>query len=91
VLFRQGVPVRIELGPRDVGKGVMVMVRRDTGAKVTAKLDEAVESLKNLLEDIHETMFSKYVTPFYRSFILRSSSLLNVICSISKTYHCLLF
>ena len=57
----QGVPVRIELGPRDVSKGVMVMVRRDTGAKITSKLDEAVESLKNLLEDIHETMFSKYV------------------------------
>ena len=57
----KGVPVRIELGPRDVSKGVLVMVRRDTGAKTTAKLSEAVESLKSLLDDIHETMFSKYV------------------------------
>ena len=57
----KGVPVRIELGPRDVSKGVLVMVRRDTAAKTTAKLSEAVESLKSLLDDIHETMFSKYV------------------------------
>ena len=62
----QGVPVRIELGPRDVSNGVMVMARRDTGAKITVKLSDAIESLKSLLEDIHEAMFSKYVTPFYR-------------------------
>jgi len=45
-----------------VSKGVMVMVRRDTGAKITAKLDEAAESLKSLLDDIHKAMFSKYIT-----------------------------
>jgi len=55
------VPVRIELGPRDVSKGVMVMVRRDTGDKVTVKLDSAADSVKKLLEDIHEAMFAKYV------------------------------
>ena len=51
--------MRIELGPRDVSKGVMVAVRRDTGEKVTVKLDEAVDSVKKLLEDIHEAMFAK--------------------------------
>jgi len=55
------VPVRIELGPRDVSKGVFVMVRRDTGDKITTKLDEAADSLKQLLEDIHMAMFAKYV------------------------------
>ena len=59
--FCQGVPVRIELGPRDVRKGMMVMVRRDTGDKVTVKLDGAADSVKKLLEDIHEAMFAKYV------------------------------
>jgi len=57
--------VRIELGPRDVGKGVLVMVRRDTGAKTTVKLTDAVNSLKSLLEDIHEAMFSKYISPSF--------------------------
>jgi len=66
LMLCQGVPVRIELGPRDVSNGVMVMARRDTGAKITVKLSDAIESLKSLLEDIHEALFSKYVTPFYR-------------------------
>jgi len=39
----------------------MVMVRRDTGDKVTVKLDSATDSVKKLLEDIHEAMFAKYV------------------------------
>jgi len=60
MLLYQGVPVRIELGPRDVSKGVMVLVRRDTGDKITVKLDDAVDSVKKLLEDIHEAMFAKY-------------------------------
>ena len=60
----QGVPVRIELGPRDVSKGVMVLVRRDTGDKTTVKLDDAVDSVNKLLDDIHEAMFAKYVTSF---------------------------
>lgn len=55
----KGVPVRIELGPRDVSKGEMVMVRRDTGDKVTVRLDDAVDSIRKLLEDIHEAMFAK--------------------------------
>ena len=48
------------MGPRDVSKGIVVMVRRDTGDKITVKLDEAVHSIKKLLEDIHEAMFAKY-------------------------------
>ena len=54
--------MRIELGPRDVSKGEMVMVRRDTGDKVTVRLDDAVDSIRKLLEDIHEAMFAKYST-----------------------------
>ena len=56
--------MRIELGPRDVNNGTMVMVRRDTGNKTTVKLDSAVDCVKTLLEDIHEAMFAKCVMPF---------------------------
>ena len=59
--FLQGVPVRVELGPRDISKGTMVMVRRDNGTKASANLEDAAESLKKLLGDIHEAMFAKYV------------------------------
>ncbi|KAG1651553.1 Bifunctional glutamate/proline--tRNA ligase [Nymphon striatum] len=37
----KGVPIRIELGPKDVKKGDFVLVRRDTGEKSTASLKEA--------------------------------------------------
>ncbi len=57
----QGVPIRIELGPRDVKQGNLVAVRRDTGDKTTLKLDDASKSITNLLEEIHNSMFSKYV------------------------------
>ena len=39
--FAQGVPIRIELGPRDVQKGEFVAVRRDTGEKATLALSDA--------------------------------------------------
>ena len=35
--FSQGVPLRIEVGPRDLKSEQAVMVRRDTGEKVSAR------------------------------------------------------
>jgi len=55
----KGVPVRIELGPRDVSNNEFVAVRRDTAAKSTIKLSEAVDAVKQLLDDIHHSMFDK--------------------------------
>jgi len=60
----QGVPVRIELGPRDVTNGEFVAVRRDTGDKLTFKLLSAAEDIKKLLDDIHNSMHSKYIIFF---------------------------
>ena len=59
VSVSQGVPVRIEVGPRDMNKKEFVAVRRDTGAKVTLREAEAVDSIKQLLEQIHHDMFAK--------------------------------
>lgn len=55
----KGVPLRIELGPRDVSKGQFVAVRRDTGVKVTEKLEGSAYTVKRLLDDIHESLFRK--------------------------------
>ena len=52
----QGVPIRIEVGPRDMSKQEFVAVRRDTGAKVTLKEVEAVDRIKELLEQIKINM-----------------------------------
>ena len=55
------MPIRIELGPRDVKQGQAVAVRRDNLEKVTLKRDGINGSIKDLLEKIHESMFAKYV------------------------------
>ncbi|ESN92526.1 hypothetical protein HELRODRAFT_103731 [Helobdella robusta] len=55
----KGVPIRIEIGPRDVQKNEMVAVRRDTGEKLTIKFDGATESISALLKTIQEGMFNK--------------------------------
>lgn len=55
----KGVPVRIELGPREIQQQEIVAVRRDTGAKSVLKLVDIVSSIKDLLEEIHKSMFAK--------------------------------
>lgn len=56
----QGVPLRIELGPRDMERGEFVAVRRDTSAKMTLKIDSAVDSVTKLLDDVHNNIYTKY-------------------------------
>jgi len=60
IVVMQGVPIRIELGPRDMDRGELVAVRRDTSAKMTLKIDSAVDSVTQLLDDIHNSMYTKY-------------------------------
>ena len=55
----KGVPVRIELGPRDIDAGKMICARRDTLEKVEASLDNAVDSVKDLLSQIQKNMLEK--------------------------------
>lgn len=55
----KGVPVRIELGPRDVANGQVVMVRRDNGEKLTCPMDLVVKSVGKELEDIQRDLYSK--------------------------------
>ena len=52
----KGVPVRIELGPRDIEAGKMLCARRDTFEKVELPLDGAAESVKTLLADVQKNL-----------------------------------
>ena len=54
----RGVPVRIELGPRDIENGKCVVVRRDTAEKIEVMLDEINEKLELILNDIQSNMFN---------------------------------
>ncbi len=52
----RGVPVRLELGPRDIENGEAVLVRRDNGEKLTVRLENLAEELKRLLSVIQRDM-----------------------------------
>ena len=53
----KGVPLRIELGPRDIENEVCVLVRRDNSEKITVNLNEVEEKIEKVLKDIHKNMF----------------------------------
>ena len=52
----KGVPVRIELGPRDIEAGKMLCARRDTLEKLEMPLENAVDGIKGLLDTIQKDM-----------------------------------
>jgi prolyl-tRNA synthetase len=55
----KGVPVRIEIGPKDIEKGQAVLVRRDTNEKIFVKESELAKKLDETLESIHEHLLKK--------------------------------
>ena len=53
----RGVPVRLEVGPRDVAQGAVMSVRRDTRAKESIPIASLAERLPALLDDIQRSLF----------------------------------
>jgi len=54
----KGIPLRIEIGPRDIKAKQVVLVRRDNGKKSNVKEKELVKSVNSTLENIQESMFN---------------------------------
>ncbi|MBI4141559.1 proline--tRNA ligase [Candidatus Woesearchaeota archaeon] len=55
----KGVPLRIEIGPKDVTNDSVVIVRRDTGEKTVARTKEVNNVVKELLDTIQKNLFEK--------------------------------
>ncbi|GAB2722180.1 proline--tRNA ligase [Paenibacillus thermoaerophilus] len=55
----RGVPVRIELGPRDLDNGVVVLVSRVSGEKRTVEQANIVEEVRKMLEENHKLMYER--------------------------------
>ncbi|XP_068089016.1 bifunctional glutamate/proline--tRNA ligase isoform X2 [Hyperolius riggenbachi] len=55
----KGVPIRLEVGPRDMKSHQFVAVRRDTGDKLTIPEAEAETKLKGILEEIHSNIYNR--------------------------------
>ncbi|MCL1976863.1 MAG: proline--tRNA ligase [Candidatus Bathyarchaeota archaeon] len=58
----KGVPIRIELGPRDLKNEQVVIVRRDTGQKTIVKEADIPNAIDKLLQDIQDNMLTKAKT-----------------------------
>ena len=52
----RGFPTRIEIGPKDIEAGTCIIVRRDTGEKITVALDSIEEQLPVILDDIQKNL-----------------------------------
>jgi prolyl-tRNA synthetase len=55
----EGIPVRIELGPRDLEKKQVMVARRDTSEKKSIAITETADKVESLLEDIQLNLFKK--------------------------------
>ncbi len=56
---KKGVPVRVEIGPKDLAAGTVVLVRRDTGDKATVDVEDVAVEIAKLLEIIQKDLFDK--------------------------------
>ncbi len=55
----KGIPLRVEIGPRDIENGVCTLVKRNTGEKISISLDQLEEKVPLLLKEIQEEMYHK--------------------------------
>jgi len=55
----RGVPLRLEIGPRDMAMGQVMLARRDTGEKIAVKEENLAETVGELLNKIQENLFNK--------------------------------
>jgi len=55
----KGVPLRIEIGPKDLVKGKMVLVRRDNQKKTDLSFDNIETGIESMLDEIQQSLFEK--------------------------------
>jgi len=56
---RKGVPIRVEIGPKDLEKNQAVCVRRDTGEKIIVPQSDLTDKLPEILSEIQKNLFDR--------------------------------
>jgi prolyl-tRNA synthetase len=79
----KGVPVRVELGPRDLASGVATLVRRDSGAKEQVSLSGICVQVERLVGDMQADMLAAAVSR--RDAAIADASTLEDAAEASKT------
>jgi len=57
----RGVPLRLEIGPKDIEKSQVLIARRDTREKIGVAMDGLAPRLRELLNDVQRTLFERAV------------------------------
>ncbi len=70
----KGVPIRIEIGPKDVKEKQVVLVRRDNGEKISVKEKELTKSVKNILKKIQKNI-TKKADKSFKDYISKANNL----------------
>ncbi|MBN2458997.1 proline--tRNA ligase [Candidatus Woesearchaeota archaeon] len=73
----KGVPLRVEIGPKDLEKDHVILVRRDTGVKESCPISEVVIRVIKLLADIQDDLYTK-AKKFLDEHIIKASSLAEI-------------
>ncbi len=55
----KGIPLRIEIGPKDIVKNQVILVRRDNNKKEPVKISQLDKKIKDTLEDMQNSLFQK--------------------------------
>ena len=55
----RGIPVRVEIGPRDIENGKCLICRRDNGEKIEVAIDELSDKIAKLLPQIQQDMYDR--------------------------------
>ncbi|MFA5927539.1 MAG: proline--tRNA ligase [Patescibacteria group bacterium] len=56
---KKGIPVRVEIGPKDIASGSAVLVRRDSGEKDAVSLNGAAKQIEAVLSSIQHDLFQR--------------------------------
>ena len=59
--IKRGVPLRVEVGARDIAENKVFLGRRDTGEKQGVDREAFVKTVADLLDDVHQTLFQRAV------------------------------
>ena len=55
----KGVPLRLEIGPKDIENNQCVLVRRDNRQKIFVSLDELETAIPKALQEVHDALYQK--------------------------------
>lgn len=78
----KGVPLRLEIGPRDIENNQCVIVRRDNREKTVVSLDELEAKIPELLKAVHDGLYQKALAR--RESMTYTATTLDDLCAIAN-------